>query len=212
MKTTTLTPTLTQLTRLRFVNAFLVREDDGFTLVDTTMGGDKAAEQLLAAAREARCADPPDRAHARPRRPRRRPRCAQGAARSRRGGADARARRAHPRRRAGRRGQAARKLADAQHEARRSPVRGRPDRQPRGRREPGPHAGPRLLPRHTRPDADRRRRLHDLRHGRGHEPLLLALPPRRHGHLGQAEGSRVGAEAQSTRPEPARGRPRARRP
>ena len=53
MKTATLTPTLTQLTRLRFVNAFLVREDDGFTLVDTTMGGDKAAEQLLAAAREA---------------------------------------------------------------------------------------------------------------------------------------------------------------
>jgi glyoxylase-like metal-dependent hydrolase (beta-lactamase superfamily II) len=53
MKTTTLTPALTQLTRLRFVNAFLVREDDGFTLVDTTMGGDKAAEQLLAAAREA---------------------------------------------------------------------------------------------------------------------------------------------------------------
>ena len=41
MKTTTLTPTLTQLTRLRFVNAFLVREDDGFTLVDTTMGGDR---------------------------------------------------------------------------------------------------------------------------------------------------------------------------
>jgi glyoxylase-like metal-dependent hydrolase (beta-lactamase superfamily II) len=53
LKTTTLTETLTQLTRLRFVNAFLVREDDGFTLVDTTMGGDKAAEQLLAAARAA---------------------------------------------------------------------------------------------------------------------------------------------------------------
>jgi glyoxylase-like metal-dependent hydrolase (beta-lactamase superfamily II) len=52
MKATNLTPTLTQLTRLRFVNAFLVREDDGFTLVDTTMGG-KAAEQLLSAAREA---------------------------------------------------------------------------------------------------------------------------------------------------------------
>jgi len=53
MKTTTLTPTLTQLTRLRFVNAFLVREDDGLTLVDTTMGGERAAEQLLAAARQA---------------------------------------------------------------------------------------------------------------------------------------------------------------
>jgi glyoxylase-like metal-dependent hydrolase (beta-lactamase superfamily II) len=33
MKTTTVTSNLTQLTRLRFVNAYLVREDDGFTLV-----------------------------------------------------------------------------------------------------------------------------------------------------------------------------------
>jgi glyoxylase-like metal-dependent hydrolase (beta-lactamase superfamily II) len=32
-----LTPTIVQLTRLHFVNAFLVREDDGFTLVDTTL-------------------------------------------------------------------------------------------------------------------------------------------------------------------------------
>jgi glyoxylase-like metal-dependent hydrolase (beta-lactamase superfamily II) len=32
-----ITPNLIQLTRLRFVNAFLVREDDGFTLVDTTV-------------------------------------------------------------------------------------------------------------------------------------------------------------------------------
>ena len=39
MKTTTVTPNLIQLTRLGFVNAFLVREDDGFTLVDTTTGG-----------------------------------------------------------------------------------------------------------------------------------------------------------------------------
>ena len=37
MKTVTVTPNLTQLTRFRFVNAFLVREDDGFTLVDTTL-------------------------------------------------------------------------------------------------------------------------------------------------------------------------------
>ena len=36
MKTTPVTANLTQLTRLHFVNAFLVREDDGFTLVDTT--------------------------------------------------------------------------------------------------------------------------------------------------------------------------------
>jgi glyoxylase-like metal-dependent hydrolase (beta-lactamase superfamily II) len=49
MKTTTITPNLTQLTRLRFVNAFLVREEDAFTLVDTTMGN--AADDLIAAAR-----------------------------------------------------------------------------------------------------------------------------------------------------------------
>jgi glyoxylase-like metal-dependent hydrolase (beta-lactamase superfamily II) len=51
MKTTAVTDNLTQLTRLRFVNAYLVREDDGFTLVDTTTGG--AADDLIAAARAA---------------------------------------------------------------------------------------------------------------------------------------------------------------
>jgi glyoxylase-like metal-dependent hydrolase (beta-lactamase superfamily II) len=51
MKTTAVTDNLTQLTRLRFVNAYLVREEDGFTLVDTTTGG--AAEDLIAAARAA---------------------------------------------------------------------------------------------------------------------------------------------------------------
>jgi glyoxylase-like metal-dependent hydrolase (beta-lactamase superfamily II) len=50
MQTTTITPNLTQLTRFRFVNAFLVQEDDGFTLVDTTM---RAADALIAAARRA---------------------------------------------------------------------------------------------------------------------------------------------------------------
>jgi glyoxylase-like metal-dependent hydrolase (beta-lactamase superfamily II) len=51
MKATSVTPNLTQLTRLRFVNAYLVREDDGFTLIDTTTGG--AADGLIAAARAA---------------------------------------------------------------------------------------------------------------------------------------------------------------
>ena len=51
MKITPITPNITQLTRLHFVNAFLVREDDGFTLVDTTMSG--AADSLVAAARDA---------------------------------------------------------------------------------------------------------------------------------------------------------------
>jgi glyoxylase-like metal-dependent hydrolase (beta-lactamase superfamily II) len=48
MKTTPVTENLTALTRLRFVNAYLVREDDGFTLVDTTTGG--GAEVIIAAA------------------------------------------------------------------------------------------------------------------------------------------------------------------
>jgi glyoxylase-like metal-dependent hydrolase (beta-lactamase superfamily II) len=51
MKATAVTENLTQLTRLRFVNAFLVREEDGFTLVDTTLGG--GAEALIAAAEQA---------------------------------------------------------------------------------------------------------------------------------------------------------------
>jgi glyoxylase-like metal-dependent hydrolase (beta-lactamase superfamily II) len=51
MKTTAVTADLTQLTRLRFVNAYLVREDDGFTLVDTTTSG--AADDLIAAAERA---------------------------------------------------------------------------------------------------------------------------------------------------------------
>jgi glyoxylase-like metal-dependent hydrolase (beta-lactamase superfamily II) len=50
MKSSSVTPNLTQLTRLHFVNAYLVREDDGLTLVDTTMGG--AADDLIAAAED----------------------------------------------------------------------------------------------------------------------------------------------------------------
>lgn len=49
MKTTNIDQNLVQLTRLRFVNAFLVRESDGFTLVDTTTSG--GAEELIADAR-----------------------------------------------------------------------------------------------------------------------------------------------------------------
>jgi glyoxylase-like metal-dependent hydrolase (beta-lactamase superfamily II) len=51
LKTTVVTPNLTQLTRLHFVNAFLVREEDGFTLVDTTLGG--GAYALIEAAERA---------------------------------------------------------------------------------------------------------------------------------------------------------------
>jgi glyoxylase-like metal-dependent hydrolase (beta-lactamase superfamily II) len=51
MRSRQLTPTVVQLTRLRFVNAFLVREDDGFTLVDTTLP--RGAGALVDAAEEA---------------------------------------------------------------------------------------------------------------------------------------------------------------
>jgi glyoxylase-like metal-dependent hydrolase (beta-lactamase superfamily II) len=50
VKTRILTRNLTQLTRFRFINAYLVREDDDLTLIDTTLG--RAADALIAAARE----------------------------------------------------------------------------------------------------------------------------------------------------------------
>jgi len=48
MRTAGVTDNLIQLTRVRFVNAYLVREDDGFTLIDTTIGG--SADALIEAA------------------------------------------------------------------------------------------------------------------------------------------------------------------
>jgi glyoxylase-like metal-dependent hydrolase (beta-lactamase superfamily II) len=48
MKTTPINDRLIQLTRYGFVNAYLVREDDGFTLVDTTMP--RTGDALIAAA------------------------------------------------------------------------------------------------------------------------------------------------------------------
>jgi len=50
MKSTTITPHLIQLTKFGLMNAYLVREDDGFTLIDTTMN---AADDLLQAASDA---------------------------------------------------------------------------------------------------------------------------------------------------------------
>ena len=47
MRRTAVSPTTTQLMQYRFVNAYLVREDDGYTLVDTAMN---AAAQILEAA------------------------------------------------------------------------------------------------------------------------------------------------------------------
>jgi glyoxylase-like metal-dependent hydrolase (beta-lactamase superfamily II) len=51
MKTTPVTDNLIQLTKLRFVNAYLVREEDGFTLIDTCVPRSGAA--LIAAAERA---------------------------------------------------------------------------------------------------------------------------------------------------------------
>ena len=48
MRIRQLTPNIVQLTRLHFVNAFLVREEDGFTLVDTTLP--RGANALIGAA------------------------------------------------------------------------------------------------------------------------------------------------------------------
>ena len=48
MRITRINGNLTQLTCLRFVNAYLVREDDGLTLVDTTLKG--AGKDIVAAA------------------------------------------------------------------------------------------------------------------------------------------------------------------
>src|SRR4051794_2883428 len=73
----------------------------------------------------------------------------------------------------------------------------------------GALARARRLPRHARPHADRRRRLHLLREGPGHEPLLLALPVRGDGHLGQVEGRRCCSHAAGARARGARRGPRA---
>jgi glyoxylase-like metal-dependent hydrolase (beta-lactamase superfamily II) len=51
MKTTAVTDRLIQMTRYRFVNTYLVREEDGFTLIDTSLGG--GADEIIAAAQQA---------------------------------------------------------------------------------------------------------------------------------------------------------------
>ncbi len=51
MRAAPVTPTLLALNRLKLVNAYLVREDDGFTLVDTMIGG--SAQRIIDSARAA---------------------------------------------------------------------------------------------------------------------------------------------------------------
>lgn len=48
MKVRSISANVLQLTRARFVNAYLVREDDGFTLVDTGLGGAAGAYLRIA--------------------------------------------------------------------------------------------------------------------------------------------------------------------
>ena len=50
MKVRSVSENVLQVTRMRLMNAYLVREDDGFTLVDTTLGG--AADKLIAIAQQ----------------------------------------------------------------------------------------------------------------------------------------------------------------
>jgi glyoxylase-like metal-dependent hydrolase (beta-lactamase superfamily II) len=51
MSASPVTPNLLSLNRLRLVNAYLVREEDGFTLVDTMISG--SAQRIIEAARAA---------------------------------------------------------------------------------------------------------------------------------------------------------------
>ncbi len=65
MKITTYGDNLIQLTRLTAFNCFLVRENDGFTLVDTGLSG--SANDILNCRPRSRRADPPHPADPRPR-------------------------------------------------------------------------------------------------------------------------------------------------
>ena len=134
----------TRISRFGLVNAFLVQEDDGLTLIDTAISG--SAKPILAAADGPRRSDRPDRPHARPRRPHRLARRARRQA-PRRGGADLRPRR-HPAREghdaATRRArQAPRRLPGRQDEADPHVRRRRADRLARCDRGPRPHPRPR---------------------------------------------------------------------
>ena len=167
MSSRTLNQNLIQITRYRFVNAYLVREDDGFTLVDTTLGG--GADDLIAAAQAAggqirRIA----LTHG------------HGDHVGSVDGAEAAARRLDvqvlipeldARILAGENvveGKLPGSWPKVQTGAGRPAQRRRPRRQPRGRRQPGPHARSRRVPRHARPHADRRRRVHAYGQRRGH--------------------------------------------
>ena len=181
MQATTITDNLIQLTRYRFVNAFLVREDDGFTLVDTTMS--RTGRQLIAEAR--RAGAPITRIalthghgdHV-------------GSVDELKAtlGADVQVlmpdldARVHAGEKvvSGKLTGSWPKLTDR---ARRPARARRSGREPRGDREPWPHSRTRLVSGHARSFADRRRCVHDDGDAERDRPLLLALSAGGDGHL-----------------------------
>jgi Metallo-beta-lactamase superfamily len=205
------TDNLIQLTRARFVNAYLAREEDGFTLVDTTMGG--AADALLSAAKGAGSAI-------------RRIALTHGhsdhvgsldSLKQRLGDSvevlmpdvDARVHAGEQVRR-----QASGVLAEARGPPRRAAWRRRRGGKPRGRPDCGARPRARRFPRHARRNHDCGGHLHGIRSARGRQPLLPAVPIRRDGQLGQDAGARVGSSSAFTRSDTPRrrARPRGSRP
>ncbi len=153
MKTTPITDTLIQMTRLRFVNAYLVREEDGFTLVDTMVGRSGAA--IRAAAEQAGA-------------PIRRIALTHGhgdhvgSLDELKGdlgaGVEVLMSETDARIHAGEKvveGKLTGSWPKISDRARCPAAARRPRRQPRGRREPRSHARPHCVPRYARPDADR---------------------------------------------------------
>ena len=84
----------------------------------------------------------------------------------------------------------------------------RPRRLARGRRRPRPHAGPDRVHGHPRPHADRRRRVLDPRRRRHDGEAQPALPDARARDLAPPDGARDRPRPARPRPGPPRGRPR----
>ena len=193
---------------LGFVNAYLVEEPDGLTLIDTMLP--RTDEPDPEGGRRAR--DQADRAHARPPGPHRLARRARREA-ARRRGADLRARRApagqgHDARPGRGEGQAARRLQRRQDAPDPDGRARRADRLARGRRGARPHARPGRAPRHPRPHALLRRRLRHARRRRHDRQDVPAVPAAGEGHVAPPDRAREREGAARARPRAARARPR----
>ena len=153
----------TRVSRYGMVNAFLVQEDDGLTLIDTMIKG--SAKKIARRRRRPRRSDRPDRPYPCPRRPhrlarrarRRSPRCRSPDLLPRRASCSAATRRCRTGR--ARRGQG--RLPRGEDEADADDRGRRTGRLARGDRDARPHPGSPRLPRHPRPHALLRRRLLD---------------------------------------------------